>query len=89
MDLELIVWRDAWSDHEWTEVSEIKCEPYVITSCGLVVKENASGVVLALDRTGTGEVNSYGFIPAECIVCRTKLVPVTSPAPEASVTGDR
>lgn len=80
MRYELVVWKDAWSDHEWTETNEIKCEPFVVTSCGMVVKENEHGIILALDQVSSGEVNSYGFIPTGMIVSRTQLTSASSVA---------
>lgn len=80
MKYELVVWKDAWSDHEWTATDEIKCEPFVVTSCGMVVKENEHGIVLALDQVSSGEINSYGFIPMGMIVSRTQLTSSASDA---------
>lgn len=73
--VEIIQWRDAHAPKpmEWAEAKDLECKPVIVTSCGFVVKENASGVVLALDSSDDGDFHSAGFIPKEAIISRKVL----------------
>jgi hypothetical protein len=81
MNLELVVWHDAWSKMGWKQASKITTDPAVVTSCGIVVKEDLQGVVLALDSSDDGHYNTYGLIPLASIVSRTPLQPVSAAPP--------
>jgi hypothetical protein len=72
MNLEQIIWHDAFSVDEWTD--KIEDKPCVCETIGFVVKENDN--VIAVSHTRQIDIETYCctiIIPKSCIVSRTSL----------------
>lgn len=66
MKVVLVVWRDAWTNSEEMEDSELALShrPYMQHSVGFLIKRDKTGITLAGDYGEDGEKDRHLFIDA-------------------------
>jgi len=72
MNLEQIIWEDAFSEDEWTD--KIDDQPMVCETIGFVIKENEKVVAVSHTKQLDDEVYCCTIIiPKSCIVSRAPI----------------
>ena len=73
IDIYLVTWLDAWSDHAThIPIEELRPEP-PRRSVGFLVKEDKQYLYLATSFNGGGYIGGWLKIPRVCVVRRSRL----------------
>lgn len=57
MDIAVVKWFDAHSDHSWVDITTVEDEPYVVTSVGLLLDNKKTGHITLSQTVGPDGVH--------------------------------
>src|SRR3990167_2024711 len=80
-----VLWDDAHHNSDQLELKDLPHGPWQYITCGVLVKNDDTGVTLSMDKDGHEETRTHTFVPRKMIVDMWKIGNLRRKRPRAKI----